>query len=155
MDTGANLQNTMPNYRRAYIPGGTWFFTVNLLQRHSNNLLVREIEILRTTLKRVLTDYPFRIDAWEVLPEHIHCMWTLPPGDDDFSTRWRLIKSGFSRALPKTEYRTNVRQAAETRLCAACAACAGLALFHVPSICQRRYLSARLVRRCGYFGGWR
>ncbi|SFE19802.1 transposase [Nitrosomonas sp. Nm166] len=105
----------MSNYRRVFIPGGTWFFTVNLLQRHNNDLLVREINLLREAVKRVRKSYPFRIDAWVVLPEHLHCVWTLPPGDADFSTRWRLIKSGFSRALPRTEYRSNIRKAAGER----------------------------------------
>ena len=105
----------MANYRRTFIPGGTWFFTVNLLQRHDNDLLVREIDVLRTTVRRVRTRYPFHINAWVVLPEHLHCVWTLPPGDSDFSTRWRLIKSGFSRALPQTEYRCKVRRATGER----------------------------------------
>ena len=105
----------MPNYRRFFIPGGTWFFTVNLLQRHNNDLLVREIELLRQTVRRVRERYPFHIDAWVVLPEHLHCVLTLPPGDSDFSTRWRLIKSGFSRALPKTERLSAVRKAAGER----------------------------------------
>jgi putative transposase len=105
----------MPNYRRAFIPGGTWFFTVNLLQRHHNDLLIREIDLLRETVKRVREKHPFQIDAWVVLPEHLHCVWTLPPGDSDFSRRWRLIKSGFSRVLPKTERRSDVRKAAGER----------------------------------------
>ena len=105
----------MPNYRRAFVPGGTWFFTVNLLQRHNNDLLVREIERLRDYVRRVQQKYPFHIDAWVVLPEHIHCVLTLPPGDSDFSLRWRLIKSGFSRSLPKTERRSAVREAAGER----------------------------------------
>lgn len=99
----------MSNYRRAYIAGGTWFFTVNLLQRQNNDLLVRNIDLLRQTVKQVQAKYPFHIDAWVVLPEHMHCVWTLPANDADFSTRWRLIKSGFSRAIPKTEYRSKVR----------------------------------------------
>ena len=105
----------MPNYRRAYIPGGTWFFTVNLLQRRGNDLLVREIDLLRRTVRRVRKNHPFHIDAWVVLPEHLHCVLTLPPGDSDFSVRWRLIKSGFSRGLPKTEHRSAVRKAAGER----------------------------------------
>ena len=105
----------MPNYRRAFIPGGTWFFTVNLLQRHQNDLLVRELGLLRDTVIRVRERYPFRTDAWVVLPDNLHCVWTLPPGDSDFSTRWRLIKSGFSRGLPKTERRSDVRKAAGER----------------------------------------
>jgi putative transposase len=105
----------MVNYRRAYIPGGTWFFTVNLLQRQHNDLLVRKISLLRDTVRAVRTRYPFEIDAWVVLPEHMHAIWTLPPGDADFSTRWRLIKSAFSRGLSKTEYRSKVRIAANER----------------------------------------
>ena len=105
----------MPNYRRAYVPGGTWFYTVNLLERHGNDLLVREIELLRATVRRVRSDHPFHIDAWVVLPEHLHCVMTLPPGDSDFSLRWRLIKGGFSRILPRTERRSMVRRAAGER----------------------------------------
>ena len=53
----------MPNYRRAFVSGGTWFFTVNLLQRHNNDLLVREIDLLRNTVRRVREQHPFHIDA--------------------------------------------------------------------------------------------
>jgi putative transposase len=70
----------MPNYRRAFIPGGTWFFAVNLLQRHGNKLLVREIDVLRATVRSVRNRHPFQIEAWVVLPEHLHCVWTLLPG---------------------------------------------------------------------------
>ena len=105
----------MPNYRRAFIPGGTWFFTVNLLQRRGNDLLVREIDLLWDSVRRVRQRYPFHIDAWVVLPEHMHAIWTLPPVDSDFSTRWRLIKSGFSRALPNTESRSAMRRSAGER----------------------------------------
>ena len=105
----------MPNYRRAYIPDGTWFFTVNLLERHGNDLLVREIDRLRSVVLRVRELQPFDIDAWVVLPEHMHCIWTLPAGDSDFSTRWRIIKTLFLRSLPKTERRSAVRLAAGER----------------------------------------
>ena len=64
----------MPNYRRAFIPGRTYFFTVNLLQRHDNNLLIREINLLRDTVRRVRKRHPFQIDAWVVLPDHLHCV---------------------------------------------------------------------------------
>ena len=99
----------MPDYRRAFVAGGTWFFTVNLLQRQSSQLLVEHIELLRQVVSEVRHKYPFKIDAWVVLPEHMHCVWTLPPNDSDFSTRWRLIKSGFSRRIPKKENRSAVR----------------------------------------------
>ena len=92
----------MVNYRRDHTPGATWFFTVNLADRRSD-LLVREIDHLRSAVRRVRKDWPFRIEAWVVLPDHMHAIWTLPAGDHDFSTRWRLIKSHFSRGLPRQE----------------------------------------------------
>ncbi|MDD2724345.1 MAG: transposase [Methylovulum sp.] len=101
----------MPDYRRYRVPGGTYFFTVNLLERHGNDLLVRHIDILRTVVRETRTRWPFHIDAWVVLPEHLHCVWTLPIGDADNANRWRVIKQGFSKALPNTEKRSAVRVA--------------------------------------------
>lgn len=95
----------MPNYRRYFVPGGTFFFTVNLLER-DRDLLVRHIDLLREAVRIVRAKRPFEIVAWVVLPEHQHCIWTLPPGDTNFPERWRLIKLLFSRALPHAE-RTN------------------------------------------------
>ena len=54
---------------------------------------------------------PFQIDAFVVLPDHIHTIWTLPPGDTDFSLRWRLIKQRFSRSIPPGERLSPVRLA--------------------------------------------
>ena len=101
----------MPDYRRYRLPGGTYFFTVNLLQRYPNDLLVRHIDILRSEVRAVREKRPFVIDAWVVLPDHLHCVLTLPQADDDFTNRWRLIKQGFSTALPITERRSAVRMA--------------------------------------------
>ncbi len=58
---------------------------------------------------------PFHIDAWVVLPDHLHAVWTLPPGDCDYSSRWRDIKKRFSMALPKTEYRSPTRKKRKER----------------------------------------
>ena len=99
----------MSNYRRAWRKGGTYFFTVNLLERYQNDLLVRHIDVLRQVVKDVKRKHPFIIHAWVVLPEHMHCVIELPEGDDDFATRWRLIKIGFSKAMPKTERLSAVR----------------------------------------------
>jgi putative transposase len=98
----------MPNYRRAFIPGGCWFFTVNLLDRRER-MLVEHIDDLRRAIVATRVKFPFVIDAFVVLPDHIHAIWTLPPGDADFSTRWRLIKNRFARSLPKQEPLTSVR----------------------------------------------
>lgn len=89
----------MPDYRRWRVAGGSYFFTVNLLDRR-RRLLVEHVDALRAAFRKVKRDHPFHIDAVVILPEHLHCVWTLPEGDADFSMRWRLIKGEFSRALP-------------------------------------------------------
>ena len=88
----------MPNYRRNYVPGGCYFFTVNLADR-SQDLLIRHWPLLRQTIQAVRVDRPFRLDALVVMPDHLHAVWTLPEHDADFSSRWRAIKSRFSKAL--------------------------------------------------------
>lgn len=82
--------------------GGSYFFTVNLLDRR-RSLLVEHIELLRAAFRTVRNDHPFHIDAIVVLPDHLHCIWTLPQGDIDFSMRWRLIKGEFTRGLPRRD----------------------------------------------------
>jgi putative transposase len=89
-------------YRRADVKGGTYFFTVNLAERNKT-LLVDYVDDLRNVIKRVKQNHPFKIDAMVILPEHLHAIWTLPKNDANFATRWRLIKSGFSRCIPKKE----------------------------------------------------
>ncbi|GHT91666.1 transposase [Betaproteobacteria bacterium] len=98
----------MSNYRRARVPGGTYFFTVNLLNRQSK-LLMTHIAQLRETVRQVRQQQPFHIDAWVVLPEHMHCIWTLPSGDQNYAARWKDIKTGFSKRLPKTELVSTAR----------------------------------------------
>jgi len=89
----------MPEYRRNRVPGGTFFFTANLANRRSD-LLVRDIETLRAAVRAVRVKAPFYIDAWVILPDHMHCIWTLPAGDADFSGRWRAFKIRFSKSFP-------------------------------------------------------
>jgi REP-associated tyrosine transposase len=100
----------MPNYRRAIIPGGCFFFTVNLLERRQT-LLVDQIGGLREAVVATRRSHPFMTDAFVVLPDHLHAVWTLPPGASDFSTRGRLIRSRFAKAMPKRERLTGIRQA--------------------------------------------
>ena len=101
----------MPDYRRYRMPGGTYFFTVNLLERNPNDLLVRHIDVLRHSVKETRQRQPFHIDAWVVLPDHLLCVWTLPADSTDNSARWCSIKQIFSKAMPKTERRSKVRLA--------------------------------------------
>jgi putative transposase len=102
--------HSMPDYRRNRIPGATYFFTVNLRDR-SSDLLVAHIDALREAVRDTRRELPFRIDAWVVLPDHTHCLWTLPEGDSDFPERWRRIKGAFTRALPEaTRSSTKLRK---------------------------------------------
>jgi len=100
----------MTNYRRAFVPGGCWFFTVNLLNRR-HALLVDHISLLRNAVAKTRQRYPFEINAFVILPDHLHAIWTLPPGDSDFSIRWRLIKTHFAKALPRQEAQSESRVA--------------------------------------------
>ncbi len=103
-----DLLKLMVAYRRNFIPGGSYFFTVTLLDR-SSSLLVDRIDDLREAMRSVRAERPFTMDAVVVLPDHLHCIWTLPPGDTDYSLRWREIKSRFSRRVPLAENRTTGR----------------------------------------------
>ena len=95
-------------YRRSKVNGGTYFFTVNLAERHQT-LLIDQIDTLRAAINKAKKNHPFTIDAIVVLPDHIHAIWTLPKNDNEFSKRWGLIKSGFSYRLPKEERRSKSR----------------------------------------------
>ncbi|MDX2214840.1 MAG: transposase [Oculatellaceae cyanobacterium bins.114] len=92
-------------YRRAITPRATYFFTVVTYQRQQLFHLPQNIEHLRYAFRTVKASHPFTIEAIVVLPDHLHCIWTLPPGDADFSTRWRLIKTIFTRTCPNQHKR--------------------------------------------------
>jgi putative transposase len=95
----------MPNYQRVWVPGATYFFTVNLNDRRGD-LLVRHIELLRHAAQITREKHPFEIVAWVVLPDHMHAIWSMPLNDADYALRWRAIKSIFSRGLPNNETKT-------------------------------------------------
>lgn len=98
----------MSNYRRSKTPGGCYFFTVVTYKRQCLLTHPEARQILREVINKVKEEYPFKIDAWVLLPEHIHCIWTLPAGDYDFSKRWGLIKAGFSNQAKSFFYRTDL-----------------------------------------------
>jgi len=99
----------MPAYRRWRAAGGCYFFTVNLADRR-RRLLVEHIDALRAAFDRERGRRPFTIEAAVILPDHLHCIWSLPAGDDDFSIRWAMIKKAFSRSLADTEPRSASRR---------------------------------------------
>lgn len=86
----------MPEYRRAFSPGGTFFFTAVSYDRRPIWADAAHVALLREAVGHVQQNHPFNFDAAVVLPDHLHFLWTLPPGDADFSTRWRLVKSRFT-----------------------------------------------------------
>jgi putative transposase len=101
----------MPEYRRAFRPCGTFFFTV--VTHHRRRAFCSPIarRLLRSAIEQVRKERPFQIDAFVLLPEHLHTLWTMPPEDSDFSTRWGLIKSAFTKGFLST----GGREAATTR----------------------------------------
>jgi putative transposase len=87
----------MSHYRRLYIPGACYFFTVVTHDR--SPLLINNIDRLRTSFQYAQQRLPFTIEAIVILPDHLHCLWTLPENDKDFSSRWRLLKYYFARGI--------------------------------------------------------
>ncbi|HEV7283189.1 MAG TPA: transposase [Pirellulaceae bacterium] len=92
----------MPEYRRAFVPGGTFFFTAVTYGRSPVFAEERAVDLLRDAFREARRVSPFTVDAVVVLPDHVHTLWTLPPGDPDFSSRWRYLKRVFSQSYAKT-----------------------------------------------------
>jgi putative transposase len=90
----------MSNYRRIKIPGGCFFFTACLADRHATTL-VDHVTKLRDAWHWTQARLPFSSPAWVVLPDHIHCIWKLPPEDDNYALRWSLLKRHFTKSLGK------------------------------------------------------
>jgi putative transposase len=99
----------MSNYRRANIKGASYFFTVVTERRQAilTNDDVRNA--LRNAILKIRESHPFHIDAWVLLPDHLHCIWTLPEGDADFSSRWRLIKREVTVSIGKKYFQENLQ----------------------------------------------
>ena len=91
----------MVRYRRNFVPGGTYFFTVTLADRASS-AVVQHVADLRTAFRIARHERPFTIEAIVILPDHLHAIWTLPSGDSDFSGRWKRIKAYFTHRLVAT-----------------------------------------------------
>ncbi len=91
----------MSSYVRPRVPGACVFFTVNLVDRGADTL-VRHVGLLRQAVAVTRAKRPFAIDAWVVLPDHMHCVWTLPEGDSDYSGRMSEIKARFTRELRRS-----------------------------------------------------
>ena len=105
----------MSNYRRVYLPGGVYFFTVVTLNRVPIFINEDRVEALRQAFRKVMAARPFEIDALVVLPEHLHCIWRLPEGDADYSSRWREIKKAVSRQIGMSTNARNERMVWQRR----------------------------------------
>ena len=90
----------MPNYRRIFIPGQQYFFTVNLHNRRSS-LLTDHIDLFRQAYGSIIKSHPVETLAICILPNHLHCLWQMPETDSNYAQRWRLIKGNFTRELRK------------------------------------------------------
>jgi putative transposase len=86
------------NYRRVYIKGGTYFFTLVTYKRYPIFSTQRAIDFFDEAIRYTEKRMPFDIVASVILPDHLHHIWTMPIDSCDFSTRWRLIKSHFTRS---------------------------------------------------------
>jgi putative transposase len=86
----------MPNYKRNYKKGGTYFFTV-VTGNRKKILYGDRVDVLRACFKECMQLAPFHMRAIVVLPDHLHCLWSLPEGDDNFSLRWKNIKASFTK----------------------------------------------------------
>ena len=75
----------MSHYRRANTPNATYFFTVVTYRRQPFLCDLQVRNALRKAIHKVQTQYPFKIDAWVLLPDHMHTIWTLPENDANFS----------------------------------------------------------------------
>jgi putative transposase len=92
--------NVAMQYRRAQTPGGTYFFTLVAFRRRKFLCEPENVDLLRTAFRTVKSAHPFTIDAFVLLPDHLHCIWTLPPGDKNYPMRWNAIKNHFTRHCP-------------------------------------------------------
>ena len=104
----------MSRYRRDTTPGATWFFTVVTFNRRPVLCDEPVRMALHDAIVQTRVNRPFHIDAWVLLPDHLHCIWTLPDGDADFPTRWNLIKRRTSGALKNNYFDADAMTASKT-----------------------------------------
>jgi putative transposase len=98
-------------YRRSKTPGATYFFTVVTFRRRPFLTDLDNVELLRTAFRTVKTEHPFTIDAFVLLPQHFHCLLTLPLGDMNYPMRWSAIKKYFTdHCLPELKTRQTAAQ---------------------------------------------
>jgi putative transposase len=105
----------MSTYRRISAPGGTYFFTVVTYRRQKFLIKTQSRQILRKVIDEVREAHPFTIQAWVLLPDHLHCLWSLPPGESNFSKRWGLIKTKFTKRAKELLHKAAWQTASQLR----------------------------------------
>ncbi len=105
----------MSRYRRASTSNASYFFTAVAYRRQPILCDAPIRSALRAAIETVRTTRPFTIDAWVLLPDHLHCIWTLPEGDADFSTRWMMIKRSVSLACREIYHRADWMTASKSK----------------------------------------
>ena len=105
----------MPDWRRAHVPGGSFFFTVVTDGRRPLFRDVRGAKVLGSVLRACRTRWPFTIAAIVLLPDHLHAIWSLPRGDADYAKRWAWIKKEFTKAWLAQSGRERPQSAARVR----------------------------------------
>ncbi len=105
----------MPNYRRAKTQGGTYFFTVVTHQRQPILCNKDFRHALRQAIETTRITQPFDIDAWVLLPDHLHCIWTLPAKDANFSARWSMIKRLVTKQCGKSYFQEQLYNASRRK----------------------------------------
>jgi putative transposase len=87
----------MSDYRRYFVPGGSYFFTLATADRLPLFRSAEARKLLGRFMREACCQAPFATVAIVLLPDHLHAIWTLPGGDDDYSGRWQAIKANFTR----------------------------------------------------------
>jgi len=95
------LYSFIMQYKRVFVPGGIYFFTVITYMRCPIFSDENAVNLFKDSLIQIKRKHPFTLDAIVILPDHIHSIWTLPENDANYPTRWRLIKANFSRQWTK------------------------------------------------------
>jgi len=90
-------------YRRAKVAGASYFFTIVTQERRPIFRSTEAVALLESGMNRIRRRHPFDVEAYVIIPDHIHTIWTLPDGDADFSTRWRLIKEAFTKPFVRQQ----------------------------------------------------
>mgnify|MGYP006283806045 CR=1 FL=1 len=128
----------MPNYRRAR-EGQSYFFTVVTHDRRPVLCEAPVRRLLREVVQELKARRPFAIDAWVLVPDHLHCIWTLPEGDTDYSARWGWLKKEVTKRLRDLAAPVPAGTARPTGECGPHHGLESLAAAASPSLWQRRF----------------